>query len=219
MNIILMGPPGAGKGTQAKRIAQIFKIPHISTGDMLREAVAAGTDLGLKVKEIMDKGLLVPDDLMIDLVRERLSREDTRNGFILDGFPRTVEQAAALDEMLEDLGRKIDVALLVNADEEEVVKRISSRRVCPECGKVYNLLTIRPKVEGRCDNDGAELIQRDDDMPDTVRARYRVYLEKTEPVIQYYSSNKSQFLEVDGTGEIDLVTDKIVEHLETSRNG
>ncbi|CCU85956.1 MULTISPECIES: adenylate kinase [Mesotoga] len=219
MNIILMGPPGAGKGTQAKRIAQIFKIPHISTGDMLREAVAAGNDLGLKVKEIMDKGLLVPDDLMIDLVRERLSREDTRNGFILDGFPRTVEQAAALDEMLEDLGRKIDVALLVNADEEEVVKRISSRRVCPECGKVYNLLTIRPKVEGRCDNDGAELIQRDDDMPDTVRARYRVYLEKTEPVIQYYSSNKSQFLEVDGTGEIDLVTDKIVEHLETSRNG
>jgi adenylate kinase len=156
---------------------------------------------------------------MIDLVRERLSREDTRNGFILDGFPRTVEQAAALDEMLEDLGRKIDVALLVNADEEEVVKRISSRRVCPECGKVYNLLTIRPKVEGRCDNDGAELIQRDDDMPETVRARYRVYLEKTEPVIQYYSSNKSQFLEVDGTGEIDLVTDKIVEHLETSRNG
>ncbi|HOZ98744.1 adenylate kinase [Mesotoga prima] len=219
MNIILMGPPGAGKGTQAKRIAQIFKIPHISTGDMLREAVAAGNDLGLKVKEIMDKGLLVPDDLMIDLVRERLSREDTRNGFILDGFPRTVEQAAALDEMLEDLGRKIDVALLVNADEEEVVKRISSRRVCPECGKVYNLLTIRPKVEGRCDNDGAELIQRDDDMPETVRARYRVYLEKTEPVIQYYSSNKSQFLEVDGTGEIDVVTDKIVEHLESTRNG
>ncbi|AFK06415.1 adenylate kinase family protein [Mesotoga prima MesG1.Ag.4.2] len=219
MNVILMGPPGAGKGTQAKRIAQIFKIPHISTGDMLREAVAAGTDLGLKVKEIMDKGLLVPDDLMIDLVRERLSREDTRNGFILDGFPRTVEQAAALDEMLEDLGRKIDVALLVNADEEEVVKRISSRRVCPECGKVYNLLTIRPKVEGRCDNDGAELIQRDDDMPETVRARYRVYLEKTEPVIQYYSSNKSQFLEVDGTGEIDVVTDKIVEHLESTRNG
>ncbi|PIJ62215.1 adenylate kinase [Mesotoga sp. H07.pep.5.3] len=219
MNVILMGPPGAGKGTQAKRIAQIFKIPHISTGDMLREAVAAGTDLGLKVKEIMDKGLLVPDDLMIDLVRERLSREDTRNGFILDGFPRTVEQAAALDEMLEDLGRKIDVALLVNADEEEVVKRISSRRVCPECGKVYNLLTIRPKVAGRCDNDGAELIQRDDDMPETVRARYRVYLEKTEPVIQYYSSNKSQFLEVDGTGEIDVVTDKIVEHLESTRNG
>ena len=219
MNVILMGPPGAGKGTQAKRIAQIFKIPHISTGDMLREAVAAGTDLGLKVKEIMDKGLLVPDDLMIDLVRERLSREDTRNGFILDGFPRTVEQAAALDEMLEDLGRKIDVALLVNADEEEVVKRISSRRVCPECGKVYNLLTIRPKVEGRCDNDGVELIQRDDDMPETVRARYRVYLEKTEPVIQYYSSNKSQFLEVDGTGEIDVVTDKIVEHLESTRNG
>ncbi|HNQ69958.1 adenylate kinase [Mesotoga prima] len=219
MNVILMGPPGAGKGTQAKRIAQIFKIPHISTGDMLREAVAAGNDLGLKVKEIMDKGLLVPDDLMIDLVRERLSREDTRNGFILDGFPRTVEQAAALDEMLEDLGRKIDVALLVNADEEEVVKRISSRRVCPECGKVYNLLTIRPKVEGRCDNDGAELIQRDDDMPETVRARYRVYLEKTKPVIQYYSSNKSQFLEVDGTGEIDVVTDKIVEHLESTRNG
>lgn len=219
MNVILMGPPGAGKGTQAKRLAQKFDIPHISTGDMLREAVAAGTDLGLKVKEIMDKGLLVPDNLMIDLVRERLSREDAKYGFILDGFPRTVEQAIALDEMLMLLEKKIDVSLLVNATEEEVVNRISSRRVCPECGKVYNLLTLKPRNEGRCDIDGSKLIQRDDDKPETVRARYRVYLEKTEPVVNYYSEEKGNLIEVDGSGEINSVTAQIVDHLEKAKHG
>ncbi len=219
MNVILMGPPGAGKGTQAKRIARKLNIPHISTGDMLREAVAAGTDLGLKVKEIMDKGLLVPDDLMIDLVRERLAREDTKNGFILDGFPRTVEQAIALDKMLDELKKEIDVALLVDVDEEEIVKRISSRRICPECGKVYNLLTLRPEVEGYCDNDGSKLIQRDDDKPETVRARYRVYSDKTAPVIRYYSGEKGLLVKVDGSGEIDAVTAEIVNHMENSRHG
>ncbi|KUK67764.1 adenylate kinase [Mesotoga sp.] len=219
MNVILMGPPGAGKGTQAKRIARKLNIPHISTGDMLREAVAAGTDLGLKVKEIMDKGFLVPDDLMIDLVRERLAREDTKNGFILDGFPRTVEQAIALDKMLDELKKEIHVALLVDADEEEIVKRISSRRVCPECGKVYNLLTLRPEVEGYCDNDGSKLIQRDDDRPETVRARYRVYSDKTAPVIRYYSGEKGNLVKVDGSGEIDTVTAEIVNHLENAKHG
>jgi len=219
MNVILMGPPGAGKGTQAKRIARKLNIPHISTGDMLREAVAAGTDLGLKVKEIMDKGLLVPDDLMIELVRERLAREDTRNGFILDGFPRTVEQAMALDKMLDELEKEIDVALLVDADEEEIVERISSRRVCPECGRVYNLLTLRPEVEGYCDNDGSKLIQRDDDRPQTVRARYRVYSDKTAPVIRYYSGEKGILVRVDGSGEIDTVTAEIVNHLENAKHG
>jgi len=219
MNVILMGPPGAGKGTQAKRIARKLNIPHISTGDMLREAVAAGTDLGLKVKEIMDKGLLVPDDLMIDLVRERLAREDTKNGFILDGFPRTVEQAIALDKMLDELKKEIDVALLVDADEEEIVKRISSRRVCSECGKVYNLLSLRPAVEGYCDNDGSKLIQRDDDKPETVRARYRVYSNKTAPVIRYYSGEKGILVKVDGSGEIDTVTAEIVSHLENAKHG
>ncbi len=219
MNVILMGPPGAGKGTQAKRIARKLNIPHISTGDMLREAVAAGTDLGLKVKEIMDKGFLVPDDLMIDLVRERLAREDTKNGFILDGFPRTVEQAIALDKMLDELKKEIHVALLVDADEEEIVKRISSRRVCPECGKVYNLLTLRPEVEGYCDNDGSKLIQRDDDRPETVRARYRVYSDKTAPVIRYYSGEKGNLVKVDGSGEIDTVTAEIVNHMENAKHG
>jgi adenylate kinase len=219
MNVILMGPPGAGKGTQAKRIARKLNIPHISTGDMLREAVAAGTDLGLKVKEIMDKGFLVPDDLMIDLVRERLAREDTKNGFILDGFPRTVEQAIALDKMLDELKKEIHVALLVDADEEEIVKRISSRRVCPECGKVYNLLTLIPEVEGYCDNDGSKLIQRDDDRPETVRARYRVYSDKTAPVIRYYSGEKGNLVKVDGSGEIDTVTAEIVNHLENAKHG
>ncbi len=219
MNVILMGPPGAGKGTQAKRIARKLNIPHISTGDMLREAVAAGTDLGLKVKEIMDKGFLVPDDLMMDLVRERLAREDTKNGFILDGFPRTVEQAIALDKMLDELKKEIHVALLVDSDEEEIVKRISSRRVCPECGKVYNLLTLRPEVEGYCDNDGSKLIQRDDDRPETVRARYRVYSDKTAPVIRYYSGEKGNLVKVDGSGEIDTVTAEIVNHLENAKHG
>ncbi|HCO69892.1 MAG TPA: adenylate kinase, partial [Mesotoga infera] len=177
------------------------------------------TDLGLKVKEIMDKGFLVPDDLMIDLVRERLAREDTKNGFILDGFPRTVEQAIALDKMLDELKKEIHVALLVDADEEEIVKRISSRRVCPECGKVYNLLTLRPEVEGYCDNDGSKLIQRDDDRPETVRARYRVYSDKTAPVIRYYSGEKGNLVKVDGSGEIDTVTAEIVNHLENAKHG
>jgi len=214
MNIVLMGPPGAGKGTQAKRIAHKYNIPHISTGDMLREAVAAGNDLGLKVGEIMEKGLLVPDTLMIGLVKERLSRGDARNGFILDGFPRTVEQAGALDEMLEELDRKVDVVLLVNSSEEVVVDRISSRRVCPKCGKVYNLLTIKPRIDGLCDVDGSELVQRDDDLAETVRSRYRVYVEKTAPVINYYSNSEVFFLEIDGSGEIDEVAEEIFRLLE-----
>lgn len=209
MNIVLMGPPGAGKGTQAKRIAHKYNIPHISTGDMLREAVAAGNDLGLKVKEIMEKGLLVPDTLMIGLVKERLSRGDSKNGFILDGFPRTVEQAEALDKMLGELDRKIDVVLLVNSSEEVVVNRISSRRVCPKCGKVYNLLTIKPQIDGLCDVDGSELVQRDDDLPETVRSRYRVYAEKTAPVIDYYSNSEVFFLDIDGSGNIDEVVEEI----------
>jgi adenylate kinase len=209
MNIVLMGPPGAGKGTQAKRIAHKYNIPHISTGDMLREAVAAGNDLGLKVKEIMEKGLLVPDTLMIGLVKERLSRGDSKNGFILDGFPRTVEQAEALDKMLGELDRKIDVVLLVNSSEEVVVNRISSRRVCPKCGKVYNLLTIKPQIDGLCDVDGSELVQRDDDLPETVRSRYRVYVEKTAPVIDYYSNSEVFFLDIDGSGNIDEVVEEI----------
>ena len=214
MNIVLMGPPGAGKGTQAKRIAHKYNIPHISTGDMLREAVAAGNDLGLKVKEIMEKGLLVPDTLMIGLVKERLSRGDAKNGFILDGFPRTVEQAGALDEMLEELNRKVDVVLLVNSSEEVVVDRISSRRVCPKCGKVYNLLTIKPRIDGLCDVDGSELVQRDDDLAETVRSRYRVYVEKTAPVIDYYSNSEAFFLDIDGSGEIDEVAEEIFRLLE-----
>jgi adenylate kinase len=214
MNIVLMGPPGAGKGTQAKRIAHKYNIPHISTGDMLREAVAAGNDLGLKVGEIMEKGLLVPDTLMIGLVKERLSRGDAKNGFILDGFPRTVEQAGALDEMLEELNRKVDVVLLVNSSEEVVVDRISSRRVCPKCGKVYNLLTIKPRIDGLCDVDGSKLVQRDDDLAETVRSRYRVYVEKTAPVIDYYSNSEVFFLDIDGSGEIDDVAEEIFRLLE-----
>lgn len=213
MNIILLGPPGAGKGTQAKLIAAKFEIPHISTGDMLREAVAAGNELGKKVKSIIDSGELVSDDLMIDLVKERLSRKDTDSGFILDGFPRTVEQAVSLDEMLETLKKKVDTAVLVDAEEEEVVKRISSRRVCSSCGKVYNLLTLKPRVESVCDVCGSGLVQRDDDKPDTVRARYRLYLEKTAPVINHYKKTDLLF-SVNGSDKIESVTENIFRYLE-----
>ncbi len=146
---------------------------------------------------------------MIGLVKERLSRGDAKNGFILDGFPRTVEQAEALDKMLGELDRKIDVVLLVNSSEEVVVNRISSRRVCPKCGKVYNLLTIKPQIDGLCDVDGSELVQRDDDLPETVRSRYRVYAEKTAPVIDYYSNSEVFFLDIDGSGNIDEVVEEI----------
>lgn len=182
---------------------------------MLREAVAAGTDLGLKVGEIMEKGLLVPDELMIELVRERLTREDTENGFILDGFPRTVEQARALDETMRELSRKIDVALFVDVAEEEVVQRISSRRNCPKCGKVYSLSSLGVGAKNKCELDGAVLVRREDDEPETVRSRYRVYLEKTTPVIEHYSS-RGDLVSIDGSGEIDEVTEKIFEQLETA---
>ena len=213
LNIILLGPPGAGKGTQAKLVAAKFKIPHISTGDMLREAVAAGTELGIKVKSVIDSGELVSDDLMIELVEARLSREDANFGFILDGFPRTVAQAASLDKMLERLGKKVTIAVLVDAEEAEVVKRISSRRVCPSCGKVYNLLTLKPKVDSQCDVCGSLLVQRDDDRPDTVTSRYRLYVEKTAPIINYYKETDLLF-SVNGSDEIEAVTKNILGYLE-----
>lgn len=213
MNIILLGPPGAGKGTQAKKIALRYGIPHISTGDMLREAVAAGTELGKKVKEIIEKGLLVPDDLMVAIVEDRLKKPDSAKGFILDGFPRTVRQAESLSVILSNLGKKLDAVILIDAPEEIVVERISSRRVCPSCGKVYNLLTIKPKNDMLCDDCNAGLILRDDDKPATVRERYRVYMEKTAPVINYYSETGS-LITIDGSLDIDAVTEEIFKNLE-----
>jgi len=213
MNLLFMGPPGAGKGTQAKRISQKYNIPHISTGDMLREAVAKGTELGLKVKEILEKGELVSDDLINKIVEERLSQNDCDNGFILDGYPRTLVQAKSLDEILKKLSKKLDKAIFVDVPEEKLVLRITSRRICPKCGRVYNLISLKPKIDEQCDDCGVKLIQRDDDKEETVRQRYKVYMESTQPLINYYKE-KGILEVVDGDRDIDVITNDIVNILE-----
>ncbi len=213
MNIVLMGPPGAGKGTQAKLIAQKWNIPHISTGDMLREAVKSGTELGRRVEEILDKGELVTDEVMKDVVKNRLRKEDTSSGFILDGYPRTRRQASHLDGTLDKLERSLTSVILVNASEQEVVDRISNRRICTDCGAVYNLISLRPKKDMVCDNCGVRLIQRSDDEAETVRMRYRLYMEKTAPIIEHYRRDSKLFI-VDGSEPLKTVTTRIFDYLE-----
>lgn len=213
MNLLFMGPPGAGKGTQAKRISMKYNIPHISTGDMLREAVAKGTELRMKVKKIMEKGELVSDELINQIVEERLSQEDCKNGFILDGYPRTLAQAQELESILQKLSKKLDLALFVDVPEEKLVLRITSRRVCPKCGKVYNLISLKPKNDELCDDCGVRLIQRDDDKEGTVRQRYKVYMVSTQPLIDYYK-NKGILEVVNGDNDIDEVTNNIIKILE-----
>lgn len=213
MNIVLLGPPGAGKGTQAKMISNRFGVPHISTGDMLREAISSKSELGNKVSDIVERGDLVPDDLMIKLVKKRIIQKDAADGFILDGFPRTTVQAETLRDMLKEMGKKIDCAVFINVSEEIVVKRISSRRVCPNCGKVYNLLSIKPKNDCICDECGNKLIQRDDDKPETVRERYEVYLSNTKNVVDYYNS-QGKLKTFDGSKGIDELKNSIINYLE-----
>ncbi len=213
MNIVLMGPPGAGKGTQAKLISQKRNIPHISTGDMLREAVKSGTELGRRVEEILDKGELVTDEVMKDVVKNRLRKEDTASGFILDGYPRTRRQASHLDRILNQLERSLTSVILVNASEQEVVDRISNRRICTDCGAVYNLISLRPKKDMVCDNCGVRLIQRSDDEAETVRMRYRLYMEKTAPIIEHYRRDSKLFI-VDGSETLKTVTTRIFDYLE-----
>ncbi len=212
MNLILIGAPGAGKGTQAKKIVEKYGIPHIATGDILREAVAKGTELGKKAKEYMDRGELVPDEVVIGIVKERLKRPDCEKGFLLDGFPRTLKQAEALDEMLEELGKKLDAVIYIDVPEEEVVRRIVNRRTCRNCGAVYHLIYAPPKEPNKCDKCGGELYQRDDDKEETVRARFKVYMEQTSPLIEYYKKKKVLY-SVDGTKTIDEVFDQIDEIL------
>ncbi len=213
MNLILLGAPGAGKGTQAKMISEKYGIPQIATGDMLREAVAKGTELGKKAKEYMDRGELVPDEIVIGIVKERLQQPDCEKGFILDGFPRTLAQAEALDEMLKELGKEIDAVINISVPEEEVVKRIAYRRTCRNCGAVYHLIYNPPKNDERCDKCGGELYQRDDDKEETVRERFKVYRERTEPLIDYYRK-KGLLYDVDGTKDINGVFEEIVKILE-----
>ncbi len=212
MKIIMLGAPGAGKGTQAKQIADKYDIPHISTGDIFRANLKAGTDLGKKAKEYMDQGLLVPDELTCDLVMDRISQDDCKNGFVLDGFPRTIPQAEALDAALSKIGQKMDYAIDVDVPDENIINRMSGRRACLNCGATYHIVSIPTKVEGVCDRCGSPVVLRDDDQPETVKKRLEVYHAQTQPLIDYYK--KQDILKsVDGTQPMENVFDAIVEIL------
>jgi adenylate kinase len=198
LNLILFGPPGAGKGTQSERLRLDFQLPYIATGDMLRSNVKEGTDLGKQAKEYMDRGDLVPDELIVAMAAQRLQQEDARDGFILDGFPRTVPQAEALDRQLSQLGRRVTAVLLIDVPDEELVRRLSGRRVCVKAGHNYHVEFDPPKHDEVCDQDGSRLVQRDDDKPEVVKKRLQVYHDQTEPVIGYYDQ-KGILRRVDGT--------------------
>lgn len=186
LNLILLGPPGAGKGTQADRLRGDFDLPYYATGDILRAAVAEESELGQQAKQYMDAGDLVPDEVMVGVIAERIDSDEARDGFLLDGFPRTIPQADALDEALSDLGRRLTAVLAIEAPDEEVVRRLSGRRVNPKTGRVYHVENDPPKNPGFCDVDGTKLVQRDDDQPDTVEHRLGVYHEQTSPLIDFY---------------------------------
>ena len=209
MKIIMLGAPGAGMGTQAKMIAAKYSIPHISTGDIFRANIKQGTELGQKAKEYMDKGLLVPDELVVDLIMDRFQQDDAKNGYVLDGFPRTIPQAEALDKALAAAGEAVDFAINVEVPDENIVNRMSGRRACVGCGATYHIVYNAPKVEGVCDTCGEKLILRDDDKPETVLNRLSVYHEQTQPLIDYYTE-KGIEKEVDGTQDMNKVFDDIV---------
>ena len=198
MKIIMLGAPGAGKGTQAKMIAEKYGIPHISTGDIFRANIKNGTELGAKAKTYMDQGLLVPDELVVDLVIDRFKADDCKKGYILDGFPRTIPQAEALDKALAAIGENVDYAINVEVPDENIVRRMSGRRACVGCGATYHIVYNPTKEENKCDACGGELILRDDDKPETVQKRLGVYHDQTQPLIDYYSK-KGILKEVDGT--------------------
>lgn len=208
VNLILLGPPGAGKGTQAERISEFYGIPHISTGDIFRENLKRGTELGLKAKEYMDRGELVPDEVVVGIVRNRLAEPDCEGGFVLDGFPRTVAQADALRDMLVGMGRSIHHVLNIQVPDEMVVERLTARRTCRACGAVYHLKFNPPRKEGRCDACGGELYVRDDDREETVRARLEEYKAKTQPLIDYYRA-EGLLRDIDGTASVDEVLSAI----------
>lgn len=212
MKIVMLGAPGAGKGTQAKMIADKYQIPHISTGDIFRANISNGTELGKKAKTYMDQGLLVPDELVVDLVVDRVQQDDCKKGYILDGFPRTIPQAEALTEALKKLGEKVDFAINVEVPDENIVKRMSGRRACVSCGSTYHIVYNPTKVEGVCDKCGKELILREDDKPETVKKRLDVYHEQTQPLIEYYT-NEGVLVEVDGTKDMKDVFSAIVDIL------
>ncbi len=216
LNLIFLGPPGAGKGTVAKDVVERYGVPHISTGDMLRDAVSAGSELGKKVQSVMESGQLVSDELLVDLVKDRLSKNDCKNGFILDGFPRNVNQAQDLDKILKELELSLTAVIFLDVPEDEVVKRISNRRVCPKCSRVYNLISLKPKKDVLCDDDGTPLIQREDDKAETVIKRYQIYIDKTSPLIGLYR-DRNQIITIDASGTVDKVDEIVFNTLEELR--
>ena len=213
MKLIMLGAPGAGKGTQAKKIAAKYDIPHISTGDIFRANIKNGTELGKKAKTYMDQGLLVPDELVVDLVVDRVNQEDCSKGYVLDGFPRTIPQAEALDKALAEMGQKMDYAIDVDVPDENIVKRMGGRRACVGCGATYHLVYAPTKAEGICDTCGKELILRDDDKPETVQKRLNVYHEQTQPLIDYYTM-KGQITNINGDQSMEYVFKDIKASLE-----
>lgn len=198
MKIIMLGAPGAGKGTQAKMIADQYGLPHISTGDIFRANIKNGTELGMEAKKYMDQGLLVPDELTVKILLDRVAQEDCQNGYVLDGFPRTIPQAQVLDKALNELGDQIDYAINVDVPDENIINRMSGRRACVACGATYHIVHVPTKVEGICDRCGKELILRDDDKPETVKNRLNVYHEQTQPLLDFYDK-KGVLKSVDGT--------------------
>lgn len=217
MNIVLMGLPGAGKGTQADKIVEKYAIPHISTGDMFRAAIKEGTELGLKAKSFMDQGALVPDEVTIGIVRERLAQADCEKGFLLDGFPRTVPQAEALDSILEELGRPVEHTINVQVEKDELVARLSGRRICKTCGTSYHLIFNPPQEEGKCDKDGGELYTRADDNPETVENRLEVNMNQAQPLLDFYEA-KDVLTNINGQQEISKVFAELDALLQGSRS-
>jgi len=201
---VFLGPPGAGKGTQARQLAAALGVPHVAPGDLFREAAAAGTSLGLEAKRYMDRGVLVPDGVVIRMISDRLARPDAKRGFILDGFPRTLEQAAALDALLADAGQSLDRVVFFDVKEPEIVRRLTGRRVCPSCASLYHLVSSPPRVADRCDRCGSELILRDDDREETVRTRLGVYARQTAPLLERYRE-RGLLVSVPAGGEIETV--------------
>lgn len=210
LRAVLLGPPGAGKGTQAVRLVEKYEIPHISTGDIFRKNIKEGTELGKKAQEYMNAGALVPDELVVDLVKDRLQQDDCKNGFLLDGFPRTIFQAEKLDEFLSESNLKMDIVINLKVEKAALIKRLTGRRVCKDCGASYHIVNIPPKKEGVCDICGGELIQRKDDNIETVENRINVYEEQTAPLIGYYKEAGS-LVDFDGEASLDEVFDAIVQ--------
>lgn len=212
MRLVLLGAPGAGKGTQAAMLAEEFKVPHISTGDIFRNNIKNGTELGKKAKDYIDKGLLVPDEITVGIVKDRLIQKDCEKGFILDGFPRTIPQAEYLDKVLDEMDMPLDNALNIYVPDEKIIERMSGRRTCPACGASYHIIYNPTRIEGKCDNCGASLIQREDDKAETVKKRLETYNKQTEPLIDYYRAQR-KLLNVSGQGKIEDINSEVLKAL------